>query len=104
MHVLFVEPAFPRNQREFVRALHAVGARVTAIGEAPAESLDGELRRWLSGYERVSSVTDTGALHEVVKRVQAREWVDRLEATVEAHILPVARVRAMAGCCQMETC
>ena len=35
MHVLFVEPEFPRNQREFVRALAAVGARVTAIGEAP---------------------------------------------------------------------
>ena len=31
MHVLFVEPAFPRNQRDFVRALHAVGARVTGI-------------------------------------------------------------------------
>ncbi len=33
MNVLFVEPAFPTNQREFVRALHAVGARVTGIGE-----------------------------------------------------------------------
>ena len=30
---------------------------------------------------------------EAVRRVQGREWVDRLEATVEAHILPVARVR-----------
>jgi hypothetical protein len=32
MHVLFVEPHFPRNQREFVRALASVGARVTGIG------------------------------------------------------------------------
>jgi formate-dependent phosphoribosylglycinamide formyltransferase (GAR transformylase) len=93
MHVLFVEPAFPRNQRDFVRALVSVGARVTAIGESPADALDGELKHWLHGYERVRSVTDEGALHEAVRRVQAREWVDRLEATVEAHILPAAKVR-----------
>jgi biotin carboxylase len=38
-------------------------------------------------------VTDERALHDAVRRVQAREWVDRLEATVEAHILPTAKVR-----------
>jgi len=93
VHVLFVEPSFPRNQREFVRALRAVGARVTAIGESPADGLDHDLRGWLHGYERVPSVVHEEALHDAVRRVQAREWVDRLEATVEAHILPVARVR-----------
>ena len=40
MHVLFIEPAFPANQREFVRGLHETGARVTGIGERPAEYLD----------------------------------------------------------------
>lgn len=93
MHVVFVEPAFPKNQREFVRALAAVGARVSAIGESPVEALDAELKRWLAGYERVSSVTDRRALLEAVRRIQGRGWVDRLEATVEAHILPVAHVR-----------
>jgi formate-dependent phosphoribosylglycinamide formyltransferase (GAR transformylase) len=93
MHVLFVEPGFPRNQREFVRALAAVGARVTAIGEAPPAALDAELKAWLHGYEQVRSVVDDGALIAAVRRVQAREWVDRLEATIEAHILTVARVR-----------
>jgi hypothetical protein len=93
VHVLFLEPSFPRNQRDFVRALHHVGARVTGIGESESASLDGELRSWLHGYERVRSVTDQGALYEAVRRVQAREWVDRLEATVEAHILPAAKVR-----------
>jgi hypothetical protein len=91
MHVLFVEPTFPKNQREFVRALHSVGARVTGIGEYGTEALDADLRRWLHGYERIRSVTDEGALLDAVRRVQAREWVDRLEATVEAHILPTAR-------------
>ena len=30
---------------------------------------------------------------QAVKAVQSKLWVDRLEATVEAHILPAARVR-----------
>lgn len=97
MHVLFVEPRFPTNQRQFARALHAVGARVTGIGEAPIEQLDGELRSWLHGYERVRSVVDEGALYEAVRRVQQREWVDRLEATVEAHVLAAAKVREATG-------
>jgi len=97
MHVVFVEPAFPKNQREFVRALRAAGARVSGIGERPLESLDGELKDWLYKYERISSVTNEGALHDAVRRAQAREWVDRLEATVEAHILPAAKVREACG-------
>ncbi len=97
MHVLFIEPKFPTNQRQFVRGLQAAGARVTGIGEAPIEHLDDELKGWLYGYEQIGSVCDEGALLDTVRRVQAREWVDRMEATVEAHILPAARVRQAAG-------
>ena len=93
MNVIFVEPGFPENQRQFVRALHGIGARVTGIGERPFDWLDDEIRRGLAGYEQVGSVTDERSLYDAVRRVQAREWVDRLEATVEAHILPTARVR-----------
>jgi formate-dependent phosphoribosylglycinamide formyltransferase (GAR transformylase) len=97
MHVLLVEPAFPKNQREFARALHAVGARVTGIGERPPEALDPELKGWLHGYEHVGSVCDERELLAAVERVQAREWVDRLEATIESHIMPAAHVREAAG-------
>jgi hypothetical protein len=97
MHVIFVEPRFPANQGHFVKALEAVGAAVTGIGEAPIEALGDELRSCLVGYERVGSVCDEGAMLDAVRRVQHRGWVDRLEATVEAHILPVARVREAAG-------
>ena len=93
MNVIFIEPGFPANQREFVRALHAIGARVTAIGERPADWLDGEMKSWLADYEQVPSVTDEAALRAAVQRVQGREWVDRLEATVEAHVLVAAKVR-----------
>ena len=93
MHVLFIEPAFPKNQREFVRALFQVGARVTGIGESHVDALDDELKGWLHSYEQVPSVVDESALLDAVQRTQNREWVDRLEATVEAHILPAAHVR-----------
>jgi len=97
MHVLFVEPSFPNYQRNFVRGLAEVGARVTGIGERPPQSLDPEMRGWLHGYEHVPSVVHETSLLEAVRRVQRREWVDRLEATIEAHILPTARVREACG-------
>lgn len=97
MHVLFVAPEFPHYQKQFVRALAAVGARVTGIGEADVRYLPDDLKGWLDGYEQVRSVCDEEALLGAVRRVQRREWVDRLEATIESHILPVARVREAAG-------
>ncbi len=97
MHVILVEPAFPNYQRQLARGLREAGAWVTGIGERPAEWLDDELRGWLNQYEQVGSVCDEGALLHAVKRVQARGWTDRIEATVEAHLLPVARVREAAG-------
>jgi hypothetical protein len=88
MHVLFVAPHFPSYQRHFVRAMHSVGAKVTGIGEASPQHLDDELKSWLHGYEQVPSVVDEQAMLDAVRRVQRREWVDRLEVTIEAHILP----------------
>lgn len=93
MHILFMAPNFPANQREFVRALHAVGARVTGIGDRPVEHLDDELKSWLHGYEFIPNLTDEAALYNAVRRVQGREWVDRLECTIEALMLPTAKVR-----------
>ena len=70
MHVLFVAPHFPSYQRHFVRAMHSVGARVTGIGEAAPQYLDGELKSWLHGYEQVPSVVDEEAMLDAVRRVQ----------------------------------
>ncbi len=95
--VVFLEPCFPANQREFVRALHAVGARVTGIGERPKEALDPELRHWLSHYEQVGNVTDADQVERVVRRLQSAVRFDRLEAVVEAHVLSAATVRERCG-------
>jgi hypothetical protein len=93
MHVVFVEPGFPANQKEFVRGLARSGATVSAIGERHVDELDDELRGWLLHYEQVPSVVDEGALHRAVSWIHERLRVDRLEATVEAHVLAAARVR-----------
>jgi formate-dependent phosphoribosylglycinamide formyltransferase (GAR transformylase) len=93
MNVVFIEPFFPPTQRHFARALAEVGATVIGLGEYPADALDAELRGWLNDYEQVQSVTDVAALTGAVRRVQDRLWVDRLEATIEAHTLPAAQVR-----------
>ena len=93
MNVVFVEPFFPANQRQFARALAEAGATVIGVGEYPAEVLDDQLRGWLHGYQQVPSVTNTEAMTNAVRRVQEGMWVDRIEATVEAHTLPTAQVR-----------
>jgi formate-dependent phosphoribosylglycinamide formyltransferase (GAR transformylase) len=97
MDVILIEPVFPANQREFARALHAVGARVIGIGERPKEALDGDLREWLHHYEQVSNVCDVGALEAKVRWLQGRSHVQRLEATVEAHVMSAAKVRESCG-------
>lgn len=97
MHIIFVEPNFPAAQRQFVRALKQVGAQVTGIGETPPHALPPEVTQYLDGYEQVRSVTDEQALYDAVRRVQSRGWVDRMEATIEAHMLSTARVREMCG-------
>jgi len=95
--VVLIEPCFPANQREFARALHAVGARVTGIGERPKDSLDGELRHWLTHYEQVKNVTDEGEIERVVRWLQQKVRVDRLEAVIEAHVMTAAHVRERCG-------
>jgi hypothetical protein len=97
--VIFVEPCFPANQREFVRALHAVGARVIGIGERPKSSLNDDLRHQLTHYEQIGNVTDAGALEHVVRKLQSHPGtnIQRLEASVEAHVMAAAKVREACG-------
>ncbi|MCB9742862.1 MAG: ATP-grasp domain-containing protein [Alphaproteobacteria bacterium] len=95
MHVLFVAPHFPPNQRRFVAGLKAVGARVTGICDGHP---DHQVAAMLDDVEMVSNVTDVDALTEAVRRVQKRgPWVHHLEATVEAHVLAAAVARERTG-------
>lgn len=97
MDVIFVEPCFPANQREFVRAVHSVGARVIGVGERPKDALDDGLRHWLTHYEQIGNVTNEAELEKTVRWLQGRAKVERLEAVVEAHVMAAAKVRERCG-------
>ncbi len=97
VNIVFVEPFFPANQQRFVHALASVGANVIGIGEYDEGSFSDELRGALGGYYKVGSVTDVRAMTDAVRFVQSKLWVDRLEATVEAHTMPAAQVREATG-------
>ncbi|OLT42434.1 ATPase [Serinicoccus sp. CNJ-927] len=97
MNIVLVEPHFPKNQREFARALAQAGANVIGIGETPLDYLDDQLKSWMVHYEQVGSVTDRHAMTEAVRRVQGMVWVDRLESTIESHQLVAAHVREDLG-------
>ena len=97
MNVIFVEPCFPANQREFVRGLHVAGARVIGIGERPKEALDDDLKRWMIHYEQIPSVVDEASLLRAVRWLQGRETIHRMEAVIEAHVMAAARVREACG-------
>jgi hypothetical protein len=97
VHIVFIEPRFPANQKQFIKGLAEVGATISAIGEGSKASLDDDLRRWLTHYEEVSNVTDQGQVLGAVRFIQRHAHVDRLEATVEAHIMSTAHVREACG-------
>jgi biotin carboxylase len=97
VNIVFVEPRFPDTQRQFVRALRAVGAYVMVISEYDYDHYDDELKSWIDWHYRIGSVTDEAALEWAVRQAQRHTWVDRLECSIESHVLPVARVRERCG-------
>ncbi len=97
VNIVFVEPAFPANQRRFVTALADVGANVIGVGESPEDALDDDLRGRMAGYYRVGNVTDAHQMDEAVRWAQDRMWVDGLESTIESHQSAAAQVREWRG-------
>jgi carbamoylphosphate synthase large subunit len=93
MNVVFLAPSFPANQRQFARALSEAGATVIGVGEAHVNELDDQLKGWMDHYEQVPSVTDVDVMTAVVRHLQDKLWIDRVEATIEAHTMAAAQVR-----------
>src|SRR6185503_2905139 len=67
MHIVFIEPRFPANQKQFIKGLAQIGATISAIGEGSKDSLDAELRSWLTHYEEVKNVCDPQAVLAAVR-------------------------------------
>jgi formate-dependent phosphoribosylglycinamide formyltransferase (GAR transformylase) len=97
VNIVFVEPAFPNNQRRFVAALAGVGASVIGVGESPEWALGDELRGQMRGYYQVGNVTDEQQLDGAVRWAQDQVWVDGLESTIESHQMAAAHVREWRG-------
>ena len=98
MHVIFLAPHFPANQRQFVRALKEAGCYVSGIIDADYKYVDSETKSYLDHYEEVPSVTSLEHVTAAVKRIQAKgPWVHYLEAAVEAHVLVCAKVREICN-------
>lgn len=93
MRVILMAPHFPSYQRNFVRALREVGAEVAGIGDWDFHNLDPEMREWLCWYEYVPNLCDEASVFNAVRKIQSIGWVDRMEATIEAHMLVAAKVR-----------
>ena len=94
MRVVFLSPRYPPEMRQFTRGLAEVGAEVLGVGDG---SPDPELRRYLTDYLEVPSLTDED---DVIRRVH--HWlrgrsVDRVLANWEPLVLLAARMRERFG-------
>ena len=77
-HIVFIEPRVPANQKHFIRACAEAGVAVSAIGEGSKDSLDDELRHWLTHYEEVKNVCEPKGVLDAVRFIQRHAHVDRL--------------------------
>lgn len=100
MLVLFLQPNYPPEMRDFTRGLREVGATVVGIGDTPVAGLDPKVRDALTDYVQVPRVLDED---DIVRRVKA--WldargvrrVDRVEGMWEPVVVLAARLREALG-------
>ncbi len=97
MHILFLAPEHPAPHRDFVRALKAVGARVSGLGHKGKRSLDPELASWLDAYVQVRSLFDAEEVLAAARRLDRLLAIDRVEAVDELLVLPAATLREALG-------
>jgi len=92
--VLFLQPAYPAEMRQFTRGLAEAGARVWGVGDTHESALPASLKRHLSGYLRVGSLMGDEA--EIMRQIEAwlgRRRPDFVEANWEPVTLLAARLR-----------
>lgn len=93
MNVLMLSPGFPPEQPLFTRGLAEVGARVIGVGDQPQSSLPEPVRKSLSGYVQVRSLTDESALLAELRPVADRLRLDRILCLWEPVMIAAARLR-----------
>ncbi|MCX5787735.1 MAG: carboxylate--amine ligase [Elusimicrobia bacterium] len=94
MNVLVLSPHFPPNFERFSIALRDAGAGVLAIGDAPYDSLSGELKGALWEYYYLDNMSDYESLYRAAAfLIHKHGRVDRIESHNEHWLGMEARLR-----------
>ena len=94
MNFIFVSPNFPQTYWNFCDRLHADGVTVLGIGDAPYDSLHAELKRSLSDYYKVDSLSDYDQVFRAVAFFSFKYGkIDWIESNNEAWLENDARIR-----------
>ena len=96
-NVLMLSPGFPAEMPWFTAGLARAGARVVGLGDQPAEALPAEARGALAEYAQVATLWDEDRIVEVVRQIDARIPLDRIECLWEPGMLLAARLREELG-------
>ncbi len=97
MNVVMLSPAFPPEQPLFTRGLAETGARVIGVGDQPQAALPDPVRKSLSAYVQVRSLTDEAALFDGIAPLTRRFPVDRILCLWEPVMIAAARLRERLG-------
>ncbi len=94
MRVVFLSPRYPNEMRQFTRGLAEVGVEVFGVGDGHP---DPELRRYLTDYLEVPSLTDEEDLIKRVRRWLRGRTIDHVLANWEPLVLTAARMNELFG-------
>ncbi|MFO1055287.1 MAG: ATP-grasp domain-containing protein [Planctomycetota bacterium] len=97
MHVLFLAPDTHVYNHGFVRALHGLGARVSAIGLAPRERLSATVRGLIADYRTCTRMLDTEVLLATARELATTQPFDRIETIEEPLVEAAAVLRERLG-------
>jgi len=93
MNVLIFSPGFPVEMPAFTAGLARAGATVVGVGDQPSSMLPVEARRALAHYVQVDRLWDEPEMIRIVREIDRRFPLDRVECLWEPGILLAALLR-----------
>ncbi len=96
MHVLFLAPDTHIYNHGFLRALKALGAKVSAIGMTGSDQLSPATRTLVDNYRHCENMLDGQALQRCAQQLAAPAF-DRIETIDEPLVEPAAALREYLG-------
>ncbi len=93
MHVLFIAPDTHIYNHGFLQGLKSIGARVSAIGPAPADQVSAPAKRLLDGYRACPRMLDQAALLAAARELGKPKTFDRVETIDEPLVEATADLR-----------